>query len=291
LLKELGVVEDFTSPAPLRYAHRTTDELDLYFVSNTTSETVSADCIFDVKEGAPELWNPLTGEVAPLRQFNQSGGSTTIPLKFAAHQSFFVVFDKMAETSPDAGPSVRNFQDLQPVATLMGPWTVRFDTVWGGLNSVTFDTLQDWSTRAEKGIKYYSGIATYRTLLELPEAPHTKMRLDLGEVHCIARVRLNGNDLGVVWCAPWQVDITPVARRGENQLDVANLWVNRLIGDEAFPDDGVKARKFPEWLLSGKPRKSGRYTFCPVKYYKADTPLQKSGLVGPVRILYGESNL
>jgi len=104
---------------------------------------------------------------------------------------------------------------------------------------------------------------------------------------------MNGNDLGVVWCAPWQVDITDAVTKGENHLevDVANLWVNRLIGDEALPDDGVKNGKFPEWLLTGKPRTSGRYTFCPVKYYTAKSPLQRSGLIGPVKLHSGEPNL
>jgi hypothetical protein len=293
LLKDLGVAEDFTSPAPLRYAHRTLDESELYFVSNTTAATVNANCIFNVKEGEPELWDPLTGQIATLRQFKQNEGRTTIPLRFAPHQSFFVLFDKTVEGTPNSNPSVRNFEEAPQQAIVGGPWKVSFDTAWGGPREATFDTLQDWSTRAEKGIKYYSGTATYQTSFLLPERPGARMRLDLGEVHCIARVRVNGVDLGIVWCAPWQVDITRIAKRGENQLeiDVANLWVNRLIGDEALPDDHIKRMKFPDWLLNGKPRTSGRYTFSPIKFYKADSPLQKSGLVGPVQILYGEPNI
>jgi hypothetical protein len=293
LLKNLGVMEDFQSQAPLRYAHRTLDELELYFISNTTADTVSADCIFNVKEGRPELWDPLTGQIATLRQYKQNAGRTTIPLRFAAHQSYFIIFDEMANASPTSDPTIRNFEEAPQAAIVGGPWEVGFDTAWGGPHNVTFDTLQDWTTREEKGIKYYSGTATYHTSFLLPERPGAKMRLDLGEVHCIARVRVNGVDLGVVWCAPWQVDISKAIKHGENQLeiDVANLWVNRLIGDEALPDDGIKGKKFPDWLLRDKPRTSGRYTFCPVRFYKADSPLQKSGLIGPVQILYGESNI
>ncbi len=289
LLGQLGVNHDFTCSAPLRYTHRTMDELDIYFVSNTAAEIVTADCIFNVDNGLPELWDPVTGKITPLRQYKHREGSTLIPMRFSPHQSFFVVFDRTAEAPPAEELPVSNFNELHFLKAVEGPWDVSFDTVWGGPAHAIFDTLQEWTTRPEEGIRHYSGIARYRTTLELPEAPPTQLWLDLGEVHCIARVSMNGRDLGVVWCAPWQVDIAGVAKQGENQLEieVANLWVNRLIGDEAFPDDGVKDGKFPEWLLTGKPRTSGRYAFAPVKFYSATSPLQRSGLVGPVRILSG----
>jgi hypothetical protein len=289
LLKSLGVGEDFESSARLRYAHRRTDGLDLYFVSNTTAGTVRADCIFNMKGGVPELWDPVAGKVSPLHRDTQREGRTAIPLEFAPHQSFFVVFDRTTEAPARDNGSVRDFEEKHLLRTVEGPWIVSFDTAWGGPAEVAFDTLQEWNTRQEKGIRYYSGTATYHTTIEVPEPVPSPLWLDLGEVHCIARVRMNGKDLGVVWCAPAQVDITDAVRQGRNQLevDVANLWVNRLIGDEAFPDDGIRNGKFPGWLLTGKPRTSGRYAFSPVKFYTADSLLQKSGLVGPVRILSG----
>ena len=293
LLKELGVAEDFETTARLRYAHRTTDELDIYFVSNAADTVVSADCIFNARGGVPELWDPLTGKTSTVRDYVHSGERTTIPMTFAPYQSHFVVIDRTAEAPPQENASARNLADVRPVKTLEGPWHVSFDTAWGGPGDVTFENLQEWTTREEEGIRYYSGVATYRCTLEFPENPPARLWLELGEVHCVARIRMNGNDLGVVWCAPWQVDITDAVTKGENHLevDVANLWVNRLIGDEALPDDGVKNGKFPEWLLTGKPRTSGRYTFCPVKYYTAKSPLQRSGLIGPVKLHSGEPNL
>ena len=97
----------------------------------------------------------------------------------------------------------------------------------------------------------------------------------------------HGKDLGVVWTAPWHVSITNVVQRKENHLEieVANLWPNRLIGDEQFPDDSIKDGKWPDWLREGKSRTSGRYTFTTKKYYKKDFPLLKSGLIGPVKIM------
>jgi hypothetical protein len=121
----------------------------------------------------------------------------------------------------------------------------------------------------------------------------------LGTVKNIARVRLNDRDLGVVWCAPWQEDITGVVKRSGNEMEiaVANLWVNRLIGDERLPPDceyseGGNLTRWPEWLLRGEPRPSqGRITFTTWKHYAKDSVLLPSGLIGPVTIWTEVSDL
>jgi hypothetical protein len=111
--------------------------------------------------------------------------------------------------------------------------------------------------------------------------------LNLGMVKNMARVKLNGKDLGIVWTAPWQVNVTHAIRKKGNHLEIeiANLWANRLIGDEFMPDDGVKNGKWPDWLLNGTPRPSPRYTFTTHRFYKKDHPLFESGLLGPVSLL------
>lgn len=102
----------------------------------------------------------------------------------------------------------------------------------------------------------------------------------------MASVTLNGKELGIVWTAPWRIDITNALHEKNNHLEieVANLWANRLIGDEQLPDDGIKNDQWPDWLINNKPRTSERVTFTTYKHYKKDDPLQKSGLIGPVTI-------
>jgi hypothetical protein len=102
----------------------------------------------------------------------------------------------------------------------------------------------------------------------------------------MARVRLNGKDLGVVWCAPWRVEITKTvkARGNKLEIEIANLWPNRMIGDENEPFDGVVDNKWPDWLLKGTQRPTKRYTFTTYRFYKKDDPLLPSGLLGPVCI-------
>jgi hypothetical protein len=158
-----------------------------------------------------------------------------------------------------------------------------------GLKISGFNELVDWTLRPEDGIKYYSGSAAYFKEFELPKdmslLKTKKLYLDLGQVNQMARVKLNGKDLGVVWTAPWRVEITQAAsQHNKLEIEVINLWPNRLIGDERLPDDGIRNDIWPEWITKGLNRTSGRFTFSTYKFYSKDSPLLKSGLVGPVTI-------
>ena len=182
-------------------------------------------------------------------------------------------------------------------AEIGGPWEVAFDPKWGGPAKVTFEKLEDWSKRAEEGIKYYSGTASYRTTFKVERrgasraVPHARWYLDLGKVAVMAEVRLNGKDLGIAWKTPYRVDATKALKPGENVLDVkvVNLWINRQIGDEQLPDDCDRnangtLKSWPKWLQEGKPSPTGRYTFSSWKLWKKGDPLQESGLLGPVTL-------
>ena len=286
LLKKMGVPEDFISDAPLRYAHRRTATADIYFVANPTNQTVSAAATFRVNAGAPQLWNPVTGETRALPQFERQSSTTRVPLSFAPYHGYFIVFDHSSKTVPAADPKQPNFPEISPVLTLDGSWQLAFNPQRGGPEQIAFPQLEDWTTNSERGIKYYSGIATYRKSFTHQAARaghHERLFLDLGIVHDIARVRLNGKDLGVVWCAPWQVEVTGTIRDGENQLEieVANRWSNRLLGDTQPPDKDARTLKWDNGMLGGKEYKTGRYTFSTGPGLGQLLP---SGLIGPVTL-------
>lgn len=184
--------------------------------------------------------------------------------------------------------------ELPQPLTLEGPWEVRFDARGGAPEFVTFEKLISWSTHENDGIRYYSGQATYRKTFEIPQevlTPGTRLQLDLGRVEVIADVRLNGRLLGTLWKPPYRVDVTDVVRPGANELEVqvANLWVNRMIGDENLPEDSRRHPdgrlvEWPAWLLEGRPSPTGRHTFSSWKLWRKDEPLQPSGLLGPAEL-------
>jgi hypothetical protein len=284
LLAGMGVGEDFTSTGPVRYGHRRTSHQDIYFISNRTGDPIKADCRFRVGHSNPQLWNPVTGEQRPLMRFERTEETTTIPMVFDAYQSFFVVFDGSGhEARGRSQIAGMNFPELKTTRELSGAWDLAFDPKRGGPGKIAFDTLQDWTKRSEDGIKYYSGIATYRKVFDF--APkvgsqesgvgnNSRVFLDLGIVQDMARVKLNGKDLGVVWCAPWRVEISGSLKNHDNllEIEVVNRWVNRMIGDKQPTDAG-----------------SRNYTYSTHDPFHARSPLVPSGLLGPVRILSAPS--
>ncbi len=288
LLHNMHIAEDFESDGTLRYTHRTTRDADIYFVANRTEKKVSTNATFRIAKASPQLWNPITGKTQPLFEYSVNGDRTVVPLQMEPYQSYFIVFPKQAGTLTHTNK--KNFPAQEKIKALDGSWKVSFDTSWGGPASITFDSLQNWTTMENSGIKYYSGKAVYNKQFDLADAKtftkNARLLLDLGEVKNMASIKLNGRDLGILWTSPWSIDITDAIQAKDNKLEITviNLWPNRLIGDEQLPDDGIKNGQWPEWLTKHEQRPSKRYTFTTAKHYKKDSPLLSSGLLGPVSI-------
>lgn len=175
---------------------------------------------------------------------------------------------------------------------IAGPWAVAFPEGHGAPAQATFEELISWPEHADAGIKYFSGTAVYRKTVTIPAknlGANRILELDLGRVQVIAEVRLNGKDLGILWKAPFRLDVTSAAKAGENELEVrvTNLWPNRLIGDEQYADDcewnGITIKRWPDWMVKGEPRPvPQRLAFTTWKHWHKDSPLLPSGLIGPV---------
>ena len=127
------------------------------------------------------------------------------------------------------------------VVTLTGAWDLSFDTAWGGPAHITTNTLQSWTDFEDSGIKYYSGTAVYRKRFSVNSIhlKGSKVILDLGNVLDLATVKINGHSLPAVWTPPFTADITAFVKPGDNTLEVevTNLWPNRLIGDSKLPPE------------------------------------------------------
>ena len=287
---------DHASGLVLHSIHRCTGETDIYFVASASQQTGQADCRFRVTGKLPELWDPATGQTRTTAAWHTENGVTTIPLQFDPSGSIFVVFRKPTATLQATG---RNWTDYRPLQEINSNWTLEFPSGWGAPEEISLANLISWPDHSDTGVRYFSGTATYRTKFQSKVAnPQLNIVLDLGRVEVIAEVWLNGQPLGTLWKPPFRCDVTDALRAGENELGirVTNLWPNRLVGDEQFPDDcavqgpwprgGIRA--WPEWLLKNQPRpEPRRQTFFTWKHWTKDDALLPSGLLGPVTIQSG----
>ncbi len=163
---------------------------------------------------------------------------------------------------------------VTPALPIEGPWEVHFPPGWGAPETASFPELISWTESAVSAIKYFSGTATYRKEFQVPvDFPHwMRVYLDLGNVQELADITFNGSNLGVAWIAPYRVEITKLLKRGKNllEIDVTNLWPNRLIGDQFLPEEK-------------------RYTQTNIKKFTKQSPLRVSGLLGPVRLVLSQN--
>jgi hypothetical protein len=216
----------------------------------------------------PELWLPTTGERRVLTAFNIKDQITEVPLRLEPFESVFIVFrtsvDESKLTSIDT-----NYPKPELLVNINSPWTVVFDqTQRGPKEPVVFSELIDWTKSDNELIKYYSGTAFYSNNFVLEALKENeKILIDLGDFTAMAKVKVNGIYAGGLWTRPFQIDITNFVKEGENNLEIeiVNTWVNRIIGDMQLPE-------------------TERQVWTIVNPYNANSPLQTSGLLGPVSI-------
>jgi hypothetical protein len=274
VLAELNVPRDFrladaAADAAVLFAHRATQDRDIYFVENHRDRGEKITAAFRVIGRVPELWNPETGVITSAADWREVDGTTEVKLALESHASVFVIF--RAETAKTADSLAASHPELignlPIISEVNGPWRVRFTPGWGAPDSVDMPRLQSWTEAADHGVRHYSGSATYTREFDWSETRDGRVWLDLGKVAVVASVTFNGRPLGTAWKSPYAFDITDALKGGRNQLEVrvTNVWTNRLILDSGLPEAERKT-----WV-----------TWNP---YKPRDALLPSGLLGPVTL-------
>jgi hypothetical protein len=270
-MASLKVAADFEYTKPqadteLAFVHRRLIDGDVYWVSHRNDRAEDVEASFRIQGKAPELWHAETGTVEPA-SYRTAEGRTIVPLTLQPNDAVFVVFRKATKA-----PSRTIAKPVEiRLASLEGPWDVAFQPNRGAPAKVTLSALASWHQSGDPGVKYFSGTGTYTKALSAPAEwfkPGATIWLDLGDVKNIAEVTVNGKPLGTFWKRPFRMDVTSALKPGANSLEikVINLWVNRLIGDQ---QEGV----------------TKKYTYTAQQFYRADSPLLPSGLIGPVQVI------
>ncbi len=318
----------------ITFMHRHDDETDIYFLYNPDSVPQQFEITCRVKGKIPELWNPMTGDTKKTGHFAQDDNHTKIWVTLEAEESTFMVFresskgvvsfaepgnnpftadylldeknkllftafkNRTYEIVTSSGQNIKTIvDDIQKPIDIDGSWSVQFLEKDDFDSTVVFNQLSDWKDNVVDEIQHYSGTAIYRKSFSMDATQLSKDKkymLDLGDVKIVAAVKLNGENVGIDWMPPFELDITDFLKTGENKLEIeiTNQWSNRLIGDERYPVDytfelegNFPKKIMPDWYVNQEPIPPGkRTTFCTATFYKATDPLMPSGLIGPVQI-------
>jgi len=310
-LRQMGIGGDFEivgrsegNLGPLDFIHRKTADTEFYFIRNKAMTPQTLACRFRVAAEAtgmtPEFWWPDSGRRSACRDWKSVGkDQTELSVALGPLGSVFVVFRK-------ANPADR--EQLDRIArdtfvaastpaplTIDGPWQVEFPEGWGAPRLTTFEKLQSWTESDNEGIRFFSGIATYRKTFELPEslAKRNRLFLQLGNLAEIAEVTLNGRRLGLAWLPPYRIEISGAVRVGANHMEirVANLWANRFNGDSLRPESARFTRSNLDRIQTD-PTSDSSFGMVPRgktrPVYTNTPPLMPSGLFGPVQIISPE---
>lgn len=258
-----GLDRDVVLPENVAWTHRRNNEdnVDLYFISNQEETPREFTASFRVAGRVPELWDPMTGEIDRNLDWKTVDGRTEVKMDLAGAGSAFIVFSQPTEATAGTAPVRNEKQELLNT----GKWNVKFSTTG---REIVSDTLFDWTSSEYNDVKYYSGTATYTTTFKAPKfGKNDRVMFDLEGLHDVATVVVNGKECGIVWTAPYQVDITEAVKKGKNNLSIAvtNTWANALLGaDEGnAPFDGI-------WTNG--------------KYRRAEKTLIPAGLTGPLKL-------
>ncbi len=301
-----GIMPDvivYGTEKPVNWIHRTLkDGRELYFVAYGGDDAATIGCSFRQNGRKPEIWDPETGTIAPAARWRERNGRAEIEFDVKPCDAFFVVFGKPTKEALPQEIKRVSAPAAARTVSVEGPWALMFPQGWGCPESVPMKTLSSWTTLAGEA-KHFSGIATYVYVGEalrakLGNVAGKRVWLDLGDVKNLAEVTVNGKTYPVLWKPPFRVDITDAVKEGapiDLSVRVANLWANRLIGDDREHEDdctwrgsvlnGVKeigVKEIPQWVKEGKKSPTGRCTFTTWKHWDKNDDLQPSGILGPV---------
>ena len=248
---QYGIAPDVVLPENMDYAHRQTEDGDIYFLTNQEDKARKVSPVFRGKEQATQFINlPAYGSA-------------------------------IIQVSADGKVNMTNFMldgEFTQEQVLSGKWNVHFDDIQ---QDTTVVLPFDWSKASNEKMRYYSGHATFTTTFgwKAPVVKHSDkdvlrsddyVKICLGHIGDVARVMVNGRRYGYAWTSPYEVYVPKYAlKKGKNTLQVvvANTWHNALQGAD-----------------EGKAPFEGIWTNA--KYRTKQKNLLPAGLLEPVKIVY-----
>ena len=236
-LTQLSLAKDFSIlENKFDYIHKRLSEIDFYFVSNKTNETVTDFVGFRSSNKQVEIWNPVSGSQFKVNGTLSRNGKTDITITLAPYESTFIFFSPV-----ERNILIENSETTFQTTEIKAPWQLSFPENWGAPSSIELDQLISWTEHEDKGVHFFSGTASYENTFTVSKETidgKKTININLGEVFDVAEIFVNRKSAGILWTKPYQLNIQSLVKEGENKLEVqiTNLWVNRIVGDLELPE-------------------------------------------------------
>jgi len=299
----------------LSFIHRRIGETEIYFISNIHDRPSDIPLTFRVNGKIPWHWNPYGGKVERVVQYQETNRGIEVPMHLMPYESTFVLFEPGAEArhvekSNFPRIEIKKVSGLVAMANkngshyafvhngsvsekrifqvkgvpaefaIPGPWKLTLMDKERPRPEKLLTELKSWTDDSTS--RHFSGTGIYSTDFFLPKdyvSDDIELELDLGQVGNIAKVELNGREVGICWMRGQLLNIAQDVRVGRNELKVAvtNKLINRLSEVKDPPP-------VPEELVAhyGSGATSYSASFRGPMGFKA---LPVSGLLGPVKII------
>jgi hypothetical protein len=254
----------------LKYIRRKSEAGVYYYLVNHTSEAVDGYLPLNEKGFSCLLLDPQN-EQTGLAQIIQDTQNLKVRLQLKPGEAMFV----LVSANIVVAENWKYLEKPKSRIDITGPWKLQF-TEGGAVipNPLDLQKLISWTDLPDPAAKNFSGTARYSTNFVLPGKMTGDYLLDLGKVCESARVRVNGQDSGILWSIPFTARIGKYLKQGNNtiEIEVANLMSNRI---RQMDQQKIVWRNYHE------------INFVNIDYKPfdaADWKPMDSGLLGPVTI-------
>lgn len=272
-LAQTGIpAEELKTQYGLQFIRRSNSEGHHYFVSCLQDKDIDGWVTLNVPETAAMFFNPMNGERGKA-QSQTNNGKLQVRLQLKSGESLIIqTLNKPLDKEP-----AWNYPEEQAYSlSLDHGWKLNFvestPSITGQFN---IDSPISWTELEQPEAKINMGTGCYSIEIELPTIEADDWILDLGDVRESARVRINGNDAGTVWAAPFRLKAGKWLKPGKNliEVEVTNLPANRIADMD---------RKNIEWRIF-KDINMAKLNYMKGDYKNWST--MPSGLNGNVRLI------
>jgi len=240
--------------------HYVSGSQDIFFFTNYgPGQTHTFEATVHLKNKTPWLWNAESGERAP---YPISGSKNVLTITLGPSESRLIVFERSSATPVASGPPASK---LLPAAiggsiserTIAGPWNVKLIHVDGTTQSRVLENLIDFSQHDD--LKSFAGTMIYSNHFQV-DHPDRHLILDLGHLHSVSQLEINGRLIGTRWYGEHTYDVSGALISGTNKVTIK---VVTTLGD------------YMKTLADNKAARA----------WTENTPFYPMGLTQPVRLV------